>query len=77
MTVTIETSGTDELEQLLEMLKTLNVNVVSIKPAPAKQLPIITRGDKKINPKDLFGIWKSKPRSLELIRTAAWKRNQG
>ncbi len=35
----------------------------------------ITQGDKSIDPKPLFGIWKDNPRSLEEIRKKNWTRN--
>jgi len=39
-----------------------------------KDLPI-TKGDKKINPTALFGIWEKKPRNLQDLRQQDWKRN--
>lgn len=38
-------------------------------------LSILSKGDKKIDPNSLFGIWANKPRSLENIRKKAWQRN--
>jgi len=38
-----------------------------------KSIPI-TRGNKKINPKSLFGIWSKKPGDIEAIRKQAWER---
>jgi len=38
------------------------------------ELPII-KGDKKLNPTALFGIWENKPRNIEDIRKQNWKRN--
>jgi hypothetical protein len=35
----------------------------------------ITKGDKSIDPKPLFGIWKDNPRNLEEIRKKDWTRN--
>lgn len=37
--------------------------------------PIITKGDKSIDPKALFGIWVDDPRNIEEIRKKAWRRN--
>ena len=37
--------------------------------------PFITKGDKSIDPKGLFGIWASSPRNLQAIRQKAWERN--
>ena len=75
MTVTIETSGIQEVEQLLVLLKTLNIKNIKIQSSPSMPQPNITRGDKKIDPKQLFGIWKDNPRNIEQIRSTAWKRN--
>lgn len=75
MTVTIETSGIQEIEQLLKVLKSLDIKNISIKEIPPKRQPVITKGDKKLDPKELFGIWQSSPRTLEQVRSAAWERN--
>jgi len=75
MTITIETSGIQEVEQLLILLKTLNIKNIKIQSSPAVPQPSITRGDKKIDPTQLFGIWKDNPRTIEQIRSTAWKRN--
>lgn len=75
MTITIETSGIQEIEQLLQLLKSLNIKNVNIKDVSQKRQPVITKGDKKLNPRDLFGIWQDNPRTLEHVRSVAWKRN--
>ncbi|MEI6408214.1 MAG: hypothetical protein WCR52_02430 [Bacteroidota bacterium] len=71
MTVTIETSGIQEVEQLLILLKTLNIKNIKIQSLPSVHQPSITLGDKKTDPKQLFGIWKDNPRSIEQIRSSA------
>lgn len=75
MTITIETSGTQEIEQLLQLLKSLNIKNINIKEVSQKRQPVITKGDKKLNPRELFGIWQGNPRTLEQVRSEAWKRN--
>ena len=40
------------------------------------QAPSITKGDKSLDPKALFGIWAGNPRNLQDIRKKAWKRDQ-
>lgn len=35
----------------------------------------IVKGDKSINPSELFGIWKNNPRTIEEIRSKSWNRN--
>ncbi|MDX2068920.1 MAG: hypothetical protein SFV55_10870 [Haliscomenobacter sp.] len=75
MIVTIETSGIQEVEQLLLVLKSLNIKSVKIQESPTNPKPIITRGNKKLDPKELFGIWQGKPRTIEQIRSNAWTRN--
>jgi hypothetical protein len=37
--------------------------------------PVITKGDKSIDPAGLFGIWAGSPRNLQEIRQKAWERN--
>jgi hypothetical protein len=75
MTITIETSGIQEIEQLLQVLKSLDIKNISIKEASPKQQPLITKGDKKLDPRDLFGIWQGNPRTIEQVRSTAWNRN--
>lgn len=75
MTITIETSGIEEVEQLLKILKSLNIKNINIKEELPKRQPIITKGDKKLDPRELFGIWQGAPRTIEQVRSAAWKRN--
>jgi hypothetical protein len=75
MTITIETSGIHEIEQLLLMLKSLNIKSVNVQPTLTTVRPIITKGDKKIDPTELFGIWKENPKTIEQIRQISWKRN--
>ena len=74
MTVTIQTLNFQETEQLLRLLKTLDIKNIQIDTPETKKLPTITSGDKTIDPKALFGIWKNKPRNIEEIRTSGWKR---
>lgn len=75
MTVIIETSSVQEIEQLLVLLKSLDINKISISDKKHEQQPTITKGDKRLNPKELFGIWADKPRTLEQIRSTTWNRN--
>jgi hypothetical protein len=77
MNVTIEINNQSELEKLFSFFKTFqfeNIKVVS--PSNVQtDTSFITKGDKKINPKELFGIWKENPRDIETIRNNSWKRN--
>ena len=75
MTITIETSSIKEIEQLLQVLKSLNIKNISVQSSPIVLRPTISKGDKKLDPKQLFGIWKDNPRTIEHIRSTAWKRN--
>lgn len=75
MRVTIEAIDSQEVEKILFLLKSLNIKNIEVIPGPSGQSPSITKGDKKIDPHALFGIWKNSPRSLEVIRAANWKRD--
>ena len=75
MIVTIQTSGIQEVEQILQVLKSLNIKAVKVEGSPSYSHPTILKGDKKLDPKQLFGIWKNNPRTIEHIRSNAWKRN--
>ncbi len=76
MTVTIETSDFQETEQLLLLLKTLDIKNIRLRSSLQEIRPTITLGDKTIDPQALFGIWKNKPRTPENIRLTAWKRSK-
>jgi hypothetical protein len=78
----------DELEELEELPLEAQQQIMDFiafikaryKPGLTSSLsklkkPHIDRGDKSINPKDLFGIWENHPRNLEDIRKTAWKRD--
>lgn len=73
---TIKTATIQEVEQLLKVLKTMNITKVSIKDTSEIQHPVITKGNKALNPKALFGIWQKNPRTLNQIRSSAWKRKE-
>jgi hypothetical protein len=75
MIVTIEASGIQEVEQILQVLKSLNIKEIRIEDPPSASQPTIIRGDKMLDPTQLFGIWKDNPRTTEQIRSTAWKRN--
>jgi hypothetical protein len=77
MNVTIEINNQFELEKLFTFFKTFqfeNIKVVSSQNVQT-DTSFITKGDKKINPKELFGIWKDNPKDIETIRNNSWKRN--
>lgn len=75
MKLTIELSNISELERILVLFKTLELeNVKIVSPNFSLSSPI-QKGNKKINPRGLFGIWKDNPKNIEEIRRAAWKRN--
>jgi len=75
MTVTIETSGVQEFEQLLKVLKSLNIKTIKLESSASTVRPTITKGNKKVDPTQLFGIWKDNPRIIEQIRFTSWHRN--
>lgn len=72
MTITIETSDIQELERLLQVFKSMGIKNITIKEAPLKRPPVITKGDKTQDPRGLFGIWQGNPRTLEQVRSEAW-----
>ncbi|KQM66356.1 hypothetical protein ASE74_08070 [Pedobacter sp. Leaf216] len=73
MRVTLEISDFDEMEKLLSFFQTMKLeNIKIISSQEAK--PNLRKGNKSINPKELFGIWKETPKNIEDIRTKAWNR---
>ena len=75
MRVTIDAVNIQEVEKILLLLKSLNINNIEVIPEPSGQRPSITKGDKRIDPTGLFGIWKDNPRNIQEIRASNWKRN--
>lgn len=77
MRLTIETDSSQEIEMLMRLFGAVaweNINIVS--PSKTKvSPPNITKGDKKCNPRPLFGIWKDNPHSLTQLRSEQWNRN--
>lgn len=75
MTITIETSNIQEVEQVLNLLKSIGIKSVKVHDSFEEPTPTITKGDKNIDPEELFGIWATHPRTIEEIRSTAWERN--
>jgi hypothetical protein len=74
--ITILANNLQEVEHLLTLIKALNISHIQITtPSITSQLLPIVRGNKKLDPTALFGIWKDKPRNLQQIRATAWNRN--
>ncbi|KAA8482420.1 hypothetical protein BDE36_3478 [Arcticibacter tournemirensis] len=76
MKVTIEIDSKNDFKKLTALFKSLDIDSIEVVsnddiagPAPVK------RGNKKIDPNDLFGIWADNPRSLDAIRKDAWHRS--
>ena len=59
-----------KIEELVELMKNYYLS------AENKPQPSITKGDKTINPDELFGLWKQQPRNLTDIRKQAWQRSE-
>jgi len=62
--ITIEAIDIQEVEKIILLLKNLNIKNIEIIPRPSGEAPSITKGNKKVDPRALFGIWKDNPRSL-------------
>lgn len=74
MRITIETTNQDELAQILKLLKALNLSpssTVEVKSEAEREPSVrnnVIRGDKSIDPSELFGMWKAQSRTIEEIR---------
>ena len=76
MKVTLEIANFDEMEKLLslfQMMKLENIKIISTQHTSELN---ISKGNKKLNPKELFGIWKSAPKNIEEIRNKSWDRKK-
>jgi hypothetical protein len=74
MRITIEIDSSNELEKLSALFKAFKINTVEVFSADSSSNSIV-KGNKKLDPNGLFGIWAHNPRSLEAIRKDAWKRD--
>ncbi len=75
MRVTFNIDTETKFETLTFLLESLNFKDINIVPMDNSILPTITKGDKKLNINSLFGVWRSKPQTLENIRREGWFRN--
>lgn len=83
MKLTIEVASQSELEKIILFFQSIQLEGVRIisdtltrkNNKKKKNTPKITRGDKTLDPTDLFGIWADNPRSIEDIREKGWKRS--
>jgi hypothetical protein len=69
----IETLPPEAQQKIEEIVALMKDYYLSSKNKP--QLSI-TKGDKTINPDELFGLWKEQPRNLTDIRKQAWQRSE-
>lgn len=75
MKVTFDIDTKTEFETLATLLKSLDIHDIHIVSLEPNNLPIITKGNKKLDGQSLFGIWRSNPQTLENIRKKGWLRN--
>jgi len=71
MKIIIEIDSESEIEKLFVLLEVLTINTVKVVFADDKESSI-TKGDKTIDGKSLFGIWANNPRSTECLRKGSW-----
>lgn len=84
MKLTIEVATQSELEQIIHFFQSIKLESIRIigdkwasqVPKKSKKGIKITRGDKSLDPTELFGMWRENPRSVETIRQEAWERPQ-
>lgn len=74
MKITVEVSNLSEIEKIFSFFQNLKLEKIQVFEDKKAIIPKIEKGDKSINPKDLFGIWKENPKKIEEIRLKAWKR---
>ena len=77
MRITIEIDSKNELEKLTALFQAFDIKKVKVIDTDTKDtVNRIKKGNKKIDPKGLFGIWATHPKLLENIRKDSWQRNQ-
>lgn len=73
MKVVIEIENSEEWKVVQDSLLALQATRTSKKIASSPS--IIQKGNKKINPEILFGLWADSPVNLSDLRKNIWKRN--
>ncbi|RNL50226.1 hypothetical protein [Pedobacter jejuensis] len=76
MKVTLEITDFEEMEKFLSLFRTMKLENIKIISSKEDFEPEIVKGNKSLNPKELFGIWKDTPRNIEDIRAKSWHRNK-
>jgi len=76
MRVTLEISDFDKMKKLLSLFQSMKLENIKIISPQSDAKPNIRKGNKSINPKELFGIWKERPRNIEDIRAKSWDRKK-
>lgn len=56
MTITTETSSSQKVEQLLKLLMSMNISYVNIQDNSAQRPPVITKGNKKLDTRELLAF---------------------
>ncbi|MDZ7936079.1 MAG: hypothetical protein U5M51_14150 [Emticicia sp.] len=74
MKVTLEITNLGEIEKLFSFFQTVKLDGVQVSSEDFKRKPKIKKGNKSLNPKELFGIWQESPKNIEDIRANAWQR---
>ena len=68
-----------EAEAFLQTARTAPFVTTLLEEPPAPnppELSLVKRGDKSVDPTELFGIWRDQPRSLVEIRRGVWDRGK-
>ncbi len=84
MKLTVKVTSQSELEKIILFFQTLNLDSIrvvidSLTPTPKKnnkKTMRLTKGDKTLDPSDLFGMWKDNPKTIVNIRQKAWERTE-
>lgn len=76
MRVTLEIDDFDEMKKLLSLFQAMKLQNIKIVSSQGNLKSTILKGDKALNPKALFGIWKDSPRDIEHIRSKSWDRKK-
>lgn len=69
-----QTSNIHLVYQILMLSNESNALQSLFRQTSTNELPV-KKGDKTLNPTELFGMWADKPRNLQDIRKNDWQRN--
>ena len=77
VTINVTVNTTTELAEVVKLFKELNLGTTKLQVVKVsdKQYSALIKGDKRIDPNSMKGMWAKSPRTIQEIRAKDWDRN--